>query len=229
MGFLRQLTPLRAAGVSRNGVAQPPLPPCHRSPLTTYAHKNAPTCSSKHVIWLPAKISQFRRNVEMGCVTFALAMAVRLFVLEPRYIPSSSMFPTFTEGDMLLVDKLTKWFKKFMKRDVVVFTPTDMHQKLTGERDALVKRIVATAGDIMSVQNRRLYVNGVIQDESYVADVPEYTMKEITVPEGMVVVLGDNRNHSFDSHDWGFLPIKNIIGRAVLKYWPPSRIGLVGR
>jgi len=131
------------------------------------------------------------------------------------------------EGDMLLVNKLAKWFKPFKRGDVVVFTPTDMHRKISGERGALIKRIVATAGDSVSVQNRRLYVNGVVQDERYVAELPEYAMKEVTVPDDMVVVLGDNRNHSFDSHNWGFLPVKNIIGRAVLKYWPPSRVGLI--
>ena len=143
-----------------------------------------------------------------------------MVVLEPRYIPSSSMLPTLREGDMIFVDKLTKWLKPFRRRDVVVFT-------MTGDKNALIKRIVAVEGDKVSVKNNRLYINGVLQVESYVADFPMYTMNESEVPGGMVVVLGDNRNYSFDSHVWGFLPVKNIIGRAVLKYWPLSRIGLI--
>lgn len=56
---------------------------------------------------------------------------------------------------------------------------------------------------------------------------PEYKWGPQTVPEGMVMVLGDNRNHSLDSHIWGFLPTENVIGRAIFKYWPPWRVGSI--
>lgn len=70
-------------------------------------------------------------------------------------------------------------------------------------------------------------MNGVKQVEPYTAEKPDYTLPATTVPVGYVLVLGDNRNKSFDSHVWGLLPEKNIIGRAVLKYWPPWRVGFV--
>lgn len=72
-----------------------------------------------------------------------------------------------------------------------------------------------------------MYVNGVMQDEPYTNEHPEYNLAPLTVPPGQVLVLGDNRNKSFDSHVWGFLPERNIIGRAVVKYWPPWRVGFV--
>ena len=72
-----------------------------------------------------------------------------------------------------------------------------------------------------------MYVNGILQDEPYTNEHPEYTLAPMTVPAGTVLVLGDNRNKSFDSHVWGFLPEKNIIGRAVIKYWPPWRVGFI--
>lgn len=77
------------------------------------------------------------------------------------------------------------------------------------------------------MRNGELYVNGEQVDEPFIAERPEYTMPRFTVPEGCVFVLGDNRNHSFDSHYWGPLPEENIIGKAVLKYWPPWRLALV--
>ena len=132
---------------------------------------------------------------------------------------------------------------------MVVFNPPEAYTDLTGNTEALIKRIVAVAGDTIEVKGNRVYVNGVAQEEAYTNEMPDYALEPGTVPTGCVLVLGnalhrlhrspstsslppsistgDNRNHSFDSHVWGFLPEKNIIGRAVLKYWPPSRFGNV--
>ena len=71
------------------------------------------------------------------------------------------------------------------------------------------------------------YLNGAAQVEPYTAEKPSYELQPMRVPKGCVFVLGDNRNHSFDSHYWGFLPVKNIIGHATLRYWPPNKIGTV--
>jgi signal peptidase I len=137
------------------------------------------------------------------------------------------MYPTFDIGDQLFVNKVSRINSKYQKRDMVVFKPTQPYIEATSNTEALIKRIVATEGDTFEVRNNRLYVNGIEQEESYVNDYPDYTLAPTTVPAGMLLVLGDNRNHSFDSHMWGFLPEKNVIGRAVLKYWPPWRAGTV--
>jgi signal peptidase I len=79
----------------------------------------------------------------------------------------------------------------------------------------------------VQVRNRAVYVNGEKQDEPFIAEDPDYSMPAYLVPKGCVFVLGDNRNHSFDSHYWGPVPEENIIGKAVVKYWPPWRLGLV--
>jgi signal peptidase I len=86
---------------------------------------------------------------------------------------------------------------------------------------------VGIAGDTVEVKGGVVYVNGVAQDEPYTNERPDYDLPPLTVPKGAIFVLGDNRNHSFDSHIWGFLPENNVIGRAVLKYWPPWRVGFV--
>ena len=88
--------------------------------------------------------------------------------------------------------------------------------------------MVGVAGDTVEVRNGKLFLNGREMDEPYTNELAEYELTPpLTVPAGSVFVLGDNRNHSFDSHYWGFLPTENIIGKATVRYWPPNKIGAV--
>lgn len=160
--------------------------------------------------------------------TFAFFLAIRIAIVEPRYIPSLSMYPTFEINDQLAVEKVSKWTRPFERREVVVFDPPPFFWELTDRKDdgeALIKRIVAVEGDTVEVRGGRLYVNGELQEERYTNEPADYVLPAMQVPVGQVFVLGDNRNHSFDSHYWGFLPAKNIIGHAIFRYWPPNRIG----
>jgi signal peptidase I len=156
---------------------------------------------------------------------FLFALLVRILLVEPRFIPSLSMFPTFDIGDQLLVDKVSHIARPYQRRDVVVFNPPLTYVELTGNTEALIKRVVAVEGDTVEVKNRHLFINGEQQQESFINEDPDYTLEPLKVPAGMLLVLGDNRNHSYDSHIWGFLPRENVIGRAVFKYWPLWRLG----
>ena len=156
-----------------------------------------------------------------------VAIFVKVLLFEPRFIPSLSMFPTFDIGDQLLVDKVSHFKRPYSRKDVIVFEPSENYIDMTGNTDALIKRVVAVAGDTVEVKNSILFVNGVAQSESYINEVPDYILSLQIVPPGMLMMLGDNRNHSFDSHIWGFLPEKNVIGRAVVKYWPLERVGFI--
>lgn len=164
--------------------------------------------------------------------TFALAFSVALLVrstlLEPRYIPSLSMYPTFDIGDQFLVDKLAPRLHHLDTNDVVVFEPPPALQERGYKKsDAFIKRVIAQPGDMVTVRDGVLTVNGVEREEPFINERPNYSWGPATVPEGMVMVLGDNRNNSYDSHIWGFLPQSNIIGKAMVRYWPPARFGTI--
>ena len=97
-----------------------------------------------------------KEDIKSTILSFAFAFAVRILLLEPRYIPSLSMFPTFDIGDQLLVDKVTHFVRGYHRRDVVVFNPSQTYIELSGNTEALIKRVVAVEGDTVEVKNRKL-------------------------------------------------------------------------
>ncbi len=154
-----------------------------------------------------------------------LALGIRTFIAEARYIPSESMLPTLEVNDRLIVEKVTYYFTQPERGDVVVFGPTDALREQQF-RDAFIKRVIGLPGDIVEVREGTVYVNDTpLAEESYIFEPPNYEYGPAAVPEDSYLVLGDNRNNSFDSHYWGFVPRDRIIGKAVVRFWPPARIG----
>jgi signal peptidase I len=153
-----------------------------------------------------------------------LAFGIRTFVAEARYIPSSSMVPTLEINDRLIVEKLSYHFREPERGDIVVFNPTETlrEQNFT---DAFIKRVIGLPGETVQVQAGKVYINGKPLPEKYIEEKPNYNYGPVVVPQGQYLVLGDNRNNSYDSHYWGFVPKDNIIGRASLRFWPFNRVG----
>jgi signal peptidase I len=179
-----------------------------------------------------------------------LALAALIFfavraVAQNFRVDGSSMEPGLHDGQYLLVnkaiyfkinlEKLSKYLpfidpgdkpQRFLFRaprrgDIIVFRfPRDPNRDF-------IKRIIGVPGDRVRIAEGQVYVNGVALHEPY-TNPGRYNMDEKVVPNGAYFVLGDNRSNSFDSHVWDFLPEENIIGQAMLSYWPLENFGGVG-
>jgi signal peptidase I len=157
-------------------------------------------------------------------VAFVLVFGVvRPFIVAAYWVPTESMVPTLLVGDRVFANKFIYHFAEPERGDIVVF------EDVEGGEDYLIKRVVAVAGDRVRVVNGVLKVNGEIQDEPYVE--PQFPNGSVygpeRLPEGYVFVMGDNRGNSADSRVFGLLPVENIEGEAFVRFWPPSRIGLL--
>ncbi|MBD2098900.1 signal peptidase I [Trichocoleus sp. FACHB-591] len=157
-----------------------------------------------------------------------LALGIRTFVAEARYIPSGSMLPTLQINDRLIVDKLSYHFHSLERGDIVVFSPTQT-LKDQGFKDAFIKRVIGLPGEKVEVKGGRVYINDQPLREEYIDEKPSYQWGPVQVASDSYLVLGDNRNNSYDSHYWGFVPRDRIIGRAVVRFWPPNRVGELGQ
>lgn len=200
--------------------------------------------------------SKFREYSEALIVAVVLALIIRTFFVQAFKIPSGSMEDTLLVGDYLLVNKLVYGvqnpfngerylsFRDPERGDIIVFEfPEDTKNKSLGfwERKDFIKRLIGVPGDTLEVREKKVYVNGELyQIPQEVHKNSEFipqrdTMAPVRVPEGMYFVMGDNRDNSFDSRFWGFVPKENVKGLAFIKYWSwdhgksMPRFGRIGR
>jgi signal peptidase I len=179
--------------------------------------------------------STLREYAEALAVAFLLALFIRTFIVQAFKIPSGSMLPTLQIGDHILVNKLRYGLrlpivgKRVVKLadprtgDIIVFVyPVDPQKDF-------IKRVVAGPGQTVEVRHKRVYVDGEPLDESYAhfADgpgddsrlTPRDNYGPVTVPEDKAFVMGDNRDRSYDSRFWGFVPLDDVRGKAFMIYW----------
>jgi signal peptidase I len=170
----------------------------------------------------PETSAQVARRVVLGVVLVLTFFSLfRAFVVEPYYIPSGSMEPTLQINDRILTNKFIYFFREPRRGDIVIFRspPTaDPDQKV------FFKRVVGLPGDRLAVHDGKLYRNGQAAPEPYLTQRIDYDWPnpgaDFVVPVKTVFVLGDNRNASNDSHIWGPLPRKNLLGRAFCIFRP---------
>jgi signal peptidase I len=163
-----------------------------------------------------------RDNIQVIVIALAIAVILRVFVAEPRYIPSGSMIPTLLVNDRIIVDKVSYLFNQPQRGEIIVFYPPES-PAIEDTSQPFIKRIIGLPGDRITIDNGKVFVNDRPLTEEYIAAPPKYKVQALTVPPHTYWVMGDNRNFSNDSHVWGFLPEQNIIGRASFRFWPFDR------
>ncbi len=159
-------------------------------------------------------------NVRLVGIALVIAITVRLFIAEPRFIPSPSMVPTLAVGDRLLVEKVSYYLHPPAQGDIVVFEPPPQLQEYGyTASQAFIKRVIGLPGQTVQVTDGKVYVDEKPLAEDYILEAPAYEMPPVKCVDSLFV-MGDNRNDSNDSHVWGFLPVQNVIGRAAMRFWP---------
>ena len=172
---------------------------------------------------------EVREWIQSILVALVLTLIIRTYAVQAFKIPSGSMRPTLLEGDKLFVNKYVYRFEKPKRGDIIVFKyPVD-------PKKDFIKRLVGFGGENVEIRSGKIYVEGKgLEDPDSFGKFYYYNHDpyggpgdRIRVPEDAYYVLGDNSANSTDSRFWGFVPKKNVLGKAVFRWWPPKRIGTV--
>ncbi|RME90302.1 MAG: signal peptidase I [Anaerolineae bacterium] len=157
--------------------------------------------------------------IETVLLSVALYLGINALTARVR-VDGFSMLPTLNDGEYVLVNRLAYRLGSPQRGDIIVFRfPINPHQDF-------IKRVIGLPGEKVEIANGEVYINGARLDETYIAAPPRYS-GTWSVPPGYLFVLGDNRNDSSDSHTWGLVPMENVIGKAVLVYWPPTAWAMI--
>ena len=165
--------------------------------------------------------SWWREAVQTIVLAAVLALVIRLFVVEPFRVDGPSMEPTLYTGERLLVDKISYRLHPARRGDIVVF------RNPRNQREDYIKRVVAVGGDVVEIRLGKLYLNDQPISEPYVFRDGISSYGPQVIPPGFLFVMGDNRPNSRDSRFFGPIPQGLVRGRALVVFWPPSRMQLL--
>jgi signal peptidase I len=167
--------------------------------------------------------------IETIVIALSIFVIVYIFLFQPHQVKGGSMLPNFEDGEYLLTNKIVYRLNDPHRGDVIVFSAPQ------NQNYDYIKRIIGLPGEVVSIRSGRIYINNEVLDETSYLDstilstggrfLGENRAYELKQEE--YFVLGDNRNQSSDSRDWGPIKTDNIVGKAWIVYWPASKIGMV--
>ena len=166
--------------------------------------------------------------IETIVIALAIFLLVYILLVQPHRVSGDSMLPNFENGELILTDKLTYKFTPAKRGEVIVFkAPPD-------KKKDFIKRIIGLPGETISISDGKVLINKQVLDENYLPPVTQIatgsflkTGEERQIPANSYFVMGDNRSHSFDSREWGFLKREDVVGKAWVIYWPLTRLSPV--
>lgn len=174
---------------------------------------------------------EFIQSIVLALSVFVL---IYLFVAQPNEVKGSSMVPNFLDKEYLLTEKISYQFKGDPKRGDVVIFKAPASEACSAEGCEYIKRVIGVPGDRVMVKDGEVYINGELLDQSFlpnkvITEAGSYCQEglEVVVPAGKYLCFGDNRPNSRDGREFGPITRDSIIGKAFLKYWPISSIGIV--
>jgi signal peptidase I len=152
-------------------------------------------------------------------LAFILYFAIDSVIARVR-VENISMEPTLKPGEFIVVNKFAYRFSDIQRGDIIIFHyPED-------PTEDFIKRVIGLPGEMIDINHGEVFINEHLITEPYIITPPLY-VGSWQIPENAVFVLGDNRNQSSDSHTWGFLPVQNVVGKALVIYWPVSEFKIL--
>ena len=182
------------------------------------AMADKPVSASRFLIGSTVELKSWFRDILFA---FATAIFVVLFVIQPVKVEGNSMQPRLVDQERIFVNRFIYRFSAINRGDIIVF----WYPKDTSK--SFIKRVLATPGDVVEIRDGAVYVNGRVFPEPYLDQrfKDRDSLGKTSVPDQMYFVLGDHRNSSNDSRNWGFVPRELIYGKAMFRYWPVTRVG----